>query len=499
MANMTPADIAALKNGQSGYEGGQADAYVLGTELFKSNPSYLGRYYNRGNKKMTTLSKINLFFPGRLSTAPSDSPVIGHLEGVHMRDTFKVSAIAAGSTTNEAIITVDPADQYDRQAERGPVTKQVRARVQDTLEFVAGGDKYVVVAKPTSTTLTIRSFSGTAPSAEITVGATARVGAPIKSEGTDQIAPLIKNRVRWENRFWISDETDVVTGSHLTSRSRILPDGRIYLEGVRDAELRLEYAKSDIFLFGQMVADTVAIGMYSEPLKDTTYLSGTQGLLDYADMVGEEIFIDAAGMTIDDLYAITNIYHDNNFGVDKVLGLFGSNLNQKFDTALADKLNYTWVVGVSDQYVPADARPYWGNTPDEIQGQFMSIGFNGLELNGITFLKTAAPEFNDGGGAGAIGYKDWGVITPFSYIPMEQGNDIPAIGYQYRGTDGYSRENELWVVTGAGNRSILTGTQFSQISKSSEWDAAMYYLRTEIAPEFAGGDQYILVKPNPGS
>lgn len=502
MATMSAADIAAIKGRQGAFQSGQADAFVTGTELFTTNPSYLGKYYARNRKRLTTLAKIRAFFPGRLATSASDSPIIGHFEGIDMRDTVLISAITPGSQTNQAILTIDPSDRYTETPEGAPApVTRTRPRRMDTIEAVAGGDRYVVVAKSADQTqITIESFSGLAPSTEITPGMVVRVAAPIKSEGTEQIAPLRKLRARYTNRFWISPETDVVTGSHLTSRGgwQMLEDGRIYLEGVKDAEFRSEYAKSDVWLFGKQVEEGVSIGMFSEPLGENTYLTGTQGLLDYARMIGEEIEVDPAGLTLDDFYFITNLYHDMGLGIDTAMGLFGSNLNQKVEQAF--DINYSWVIGVSDRYVPADARPYWGNTPDEIQNAFVSLGINGFEVNGVKFLKTMAPEFNDVRGAGAIGYKDWGILVPFGYMPTYGGKEeIPTMGYQYRGTQGYSRENELWVKTGAGNSSILTGTQFSQLTKSSQWDAAQFFLRWEIAPEFAGGDQYITFVPGSGS
>lgn len=503
MATMSQSDIDLIKQGQGAFQSGQADAFVIASDIFANNPSLMGRYYARNRQKMTTLQKLRMFYPGRISTSPSSSPIIGHYEGIDMRNTFTISAIAAGSSTKQAVLTIDPSDRYIETPDGAPAAvTRTRPRVKDTIKVVAGGDTYVVVAKSADQTqITVESFSGLAPSAEISAGTIAVVGAPIKSEGTDQIAPLRKIRARYQNRFWISPETDVVTGSHLTSRgdARMLEDGRIYLEGIKDAEFRSEHNKSWVWLFGEQVATGNSIGMYSDPLQENTYLSGTQGLLDYAAMLGETIEVDAAGMTEADFYGIVNIYHDLGISVDTLMAFLGSNLNQKVESALRDRIDYSWVIGVSDQYVPNDAKPYWGTSEDQIRGAFVNLGINGFVIDNVKFLKTAAPEFNDGRSAGAIGYKDWGVIAPFGYAPTLDGPEIPIMGYQYRGVPGYSRENEVWVKTGAGNSSILTGTTFSQLYKTSEWDAAQFFLRWEIAPEFAGGDQYILLQPAAGS
>lgn len=499
MATMTPADVEAIKGAQSGFQSGQADAFVMASDLFQNNPSYLGQFYNRNNRKMTTLAKIRNFFPGRLTTSPSSSPIIGHYEGIQMRDTVKISAIAAGATANQAVLTIDDADVYTETVDGAPApVTRTRPRVKDTIEAVAGGDRYVVIAKSADQKqITIQSFSGDNPNVEIAAGAIVKVGAPITSEGTDSIAPLRKLRARYTNRFWISPENDVVTGSHLTSRGGwyYLPDGRIYVEGIQDAEIRSEYNKSEVWLLGKEVAQGQSIGMYSDPLKENTYLSGTQGLLDYSMMLGEIFDVPASGMTIDDFYFITNILHDLGLGIDVLMGILGSGLNEKIERGIQEYINYTWVIGVSDQYIPNDAKPYWGNTPEQIQGGWVNLGINGFEVNGVKFLKTAAPEFNDARGGGAIGYKEWGLWMPFGYMDTMDQGQIPRLGYEYRGVPGYSRENELYVVTGAGNSSILTGTKFNQLVKSSEWDAAQFYLRWEIAPHFAGGDQFLVMRP----
>lgn len=503
MATMTQADIDAIRNGQGAFQSGQADAFVIGSDIFANNPSLMGRYYSRNRQKMTTLQKMRMFFPGRLSTSPSSSPIIGHYEGIDMRNTVTISAITAGSAANEAVLTIDPADVYTETpyGAPAPVTR-TRPRIKDTIQVTAGGPLYVVIAKSANQQqITIKSFDSAAPSAEITPGTTVVVGAPIKSEGTDQIAPLRKLRARYENGFWISPETDVVTGSHLTSRgdARMLEDGRIYLEGIKDAEFRSEANKSDVWLFGQQVATGNSIGMYSEPLGENTYLTGTQGLLDYAEMLGETIEVDPAGMTFDDFYGLVNVYHDLGINVETLMMFLGSNLNAKVEAAWSTRIDYSWVIGVSDQYVPQDARSYWGTSEDQIRGAFVNLGINGAVIDNVKFLKTSVPEFNDGRARGAIGYKDWGVIAPFGYAPTLDGPEIPMMGYQYRGVSGYSRENEVWVKTGAGNSSILTGTTFANLYKTSQWDAAQFFLRWEIAPEFAGGDQYIVLQPATGS
>lgn len=504
MSTIDQATIDAIKNGQANFEVGVSDQLLIPTEAFSNNPNFLGKLFKRNNKAIPLLTKMRTFFPGRLSTSESSSPIIGHSEEITLRNTFKVSSITAVSG-NKATIVIDNADVYTYRPDGAPadVTK-TRPRVKDTIYAVAGGDAYVVTAKSADQkTITIESFSGSAPASEILSGQVVRVGAPINSEGSNQIAPLFKHWGRYQNRFWISPETSIVSGSNLTSRGmfEILPDGRIYSQAIEDMDIRSAAAKSDVWLFGKQVESTIS--QYSEPLSENMYLHGTQGLLDYTKMIGEEIEYDpVVGWALEDFYDITNIYHDMGSNVSTVMGLFGSSLNRKIEEGLRSKLNYSWVMGVSDQFVPANAKSYWGNSESEIQGAFLNLGINGFDLDGITFLKTAVGEFNDVHNAGALGYKDWGIIVPMSYTKIKYGSkesSIPTMGYQYRGADGYSRENEMWVITGAGNKSILTGTKFTELNKSSEWDAAQFHMRWEIAPEFSGGDQFALIKPVQGS
>jgi hypothetical protein len=78
----------------------------------------------------------------------------------------------------------------------------------------------------------------------------------------------------------------------------------------------------------------------------------------------------------------------------------------------------------------------------------------------------------------------------------EQADKTPYLGYEYRGTAGYSRENEVWCDSGAGSKAII---RKGDLFKTSEFDAHRTYLRSEIAPHFALGEQFIVMHPQGSS
>lgn len=509
---MSQADIDLLKGqGPSHVEQAAADTFVLDAEIIKDHPNILNTYFTRNGRQMTSLRKFGLIFPGRLSTAPSESPFTSHYEKPFTKRTFTVDAIVAGTVANQAVITLSADDIVTIDNGYGQTYVESMPRVKDTFQATPMGTLYRIIEKSADQSeITVQSFDGSDPETEIEAGMVMTIGASLQGEGMDQNRPLQPRRTKYTNTFWITPETDVVSGSHLTTRVSfdVVPgSGQLFLEGLDDMYVRHEYSKGNIWLFGQQTAQG-AITDYSDLLGANVGVMGSQGLLDYARQMGGEILIDPNDFGVEDMYALAAEYHDLSVGVTDILLGQGYGINQSLERNFAGLglLNYNWVIGVSDKYIDESRRSKWGASLGEegMKGSWISLGFTGFTLGQFNFLQTAIPEFNDSRGPGAIGYNNFMIAMPFgtTNVTGADGRDtlIPYFGYEYRGTAGYSRESELWMKAGAGSAALINSkTRFNGFTKNDQWDGVSFYMRSEIAPHFAKGDAFRIFRPGAAS
>lgn len=472
-------------------ESAQGDVFVLGSTLLQDNPQLLTTYFKESGYPPTTLSKLKMFGMGTPVRKGVEGPITGHYEKARPKDLFTVGEII-GTDGNEITISLADDDMYTSSNTVG-TTVFSRPRVTEVWQFAIQGTQYRIIEKDRTVNphqITLKANRDIDPEDEIVEGMTASYISTLSGEGTGQPEPLRPISYKYTNTFWIAKETDITSGTHLTTTApfQTVPGTNLlWKEGLRDAEMRMEQSKGHIWMFGQR-SDTNIWTDYSDPLKSEVPIPGTQGLLDYALENGLDMEYDSADFDDADLYALSNYFHDIRVGTSEILLIEGYNFNQKIEKFFSTRYNYNWVIGVSDRYVREGVRNARNFDPNGFteEGMFVNMGITGFGLGNFTFLQTSAPELDYIGGAGAIGGKDWAVAVPFGFAG-ESAEYRPYVGYEWRGTAGYNRENELWVNGGAGNDRVVT--------KSSEFDVQNTYMRSEIAPHFALGEQFAVIHP----
>lgn len=469
-------------------ESAQGDVFVLGSTILADNPQLLSTYFKESGYPPTTLSKLKMFGMGTPVRKGVEGPITGHYEKPRPKDLFTVGEIIS-VTDNQIVVALSVDDMYTSANTIG-TTIWSRPRVTEVYQFAINGNQYRVIEKDRSVNphqITLETYTGVDPEDDVVEGAVASWIAQSSGEGTGQPEPLRPLSYKYQNTFWITKETDITSGTHLTTTApfQTVPGTNLlWKEGLRDAEMRMEQAKGHIWMFGKKSTGWTD---YSDPLKSEVPIPGTQGLLDYALENGYDMEYDTADFDDADLYALSNYFHDIRVGTSEILLIEGYNFNQKIEKFFSSRYNYNWVIGVSDRYVREgvrNARNFDSSFTEE--GMFVNLGITGFGLGNFTFLQTNAPELDYIGGAGQIGGKDWAIAVPFGFAG-ESAEYRPYVGYEWRGTEGYSRENELWVNGGAGNDRVVT--------KSSEFDAQNTYMRSEIAPHFALGEQFAVIHP----
>lgn len=493
---MAAYDNPGLQQGlqPSHLESAQGDVFVLGSTLLADNPQLLPTYFKQAGYPPTTLSKLRSFGFGRvnLNSKGVEGPVTGHYEKPRPNELFTVGEIV-GTDGNEITIALAEDDMVTETTTYGTY-KFSRPRVTEVWQFSDAGAQYRIIEKDRTTDphqITLKANADIDPEDEIIEGSQAFYIGTLKGEATGQPEPLRTRQYKYQNTFWITGETDITSGTHMTTAVRFEPvpgSNLLWLEGIKDMEMRHEAAKGKIWMFG---AQAEGWSDYSDAMKADVPITGTQGLLDYALENGYDLEYDPNDFGEADIRAMSSYFHDIRVGESEILLMQGYNVNQLIETFWSDKLNYNWVIGLSERYMSEGVRNARKNSNEFTEeGMFINLGVTGFAMGNYTFLQTAAPEFNYMQGAGAVGYKDWMIAAPFGRAA--DADNTPYLGYEFRGTTGYSRENEVWVESGAGTRAI---TGRSDFLKTSQIDANRTYLRSEIAPHFALGEQFIVFHP----
>lgn len=482
-------------------EGGYSDHFILGSTLLADYPNLLSTYFKNGGKKVPFLNKIKAMGFVKGNSKASDSPLTGHYEKPRTKNTFGISAITAspgspvaGKSIQVALLATDMISSTDSF---GNSTTWSRPRIGENYKF-ADGNTYRIIAKDKTTNphrVTLQPRKSTVDATVgIVVGAKNFYVNPDKGEGTKQIRPLKAQRFKYTNGFTILDETEIVSGSNQTTKVAFKPvpgkDNLLYLEGIEDTEIRHEEAKSNFFLWAE---ESDQLTDYSALLDETVQLKGSEGLIPFIKTAGKIFnFTDVDSYDVDDVFAVSNYYHDLAVGTDTVMVLAGRNLINRKDIFLKDFLDNTKVSYViAENYMQKGmANAKMLDPQFNAEAMFMALEFNGYKIGAVNYVITALAEFNDIYGAGNVGYKDVQIGFPIGMFQSEDKSMVPYVGYEWRGTDGYSRENEVWSTSGAG-RIASTGT----FTKSLEDDGTNLFMRSEIAPHFGLGIQMFIQKP----
>lgn len=475
-----------------------ADQYYLKTDLLREYPNLLPTYFKQGGKQFSTMDFLNVLQFGRLNKTASDSPYTGHWEKPITKTLIHVGSITAGDSGSEAVITLDASDMYTVNNGAGQTYPKSMPRVKDTLDSGVPGLKFQITAKDKTVnpnTITIKSNDGSDPLDAIAEGDVLNVFANVSGEYTGQNSPLQPLRYRYQNTFWISKETDMISGSHLTTKVafNVVPgSNKLYLEGMEDMEERSKTHKGNVFMFGSQATNWTE---YSQPMDEDVTIPGTEGLFDAVSNNGYNMNYDETDFGLNDLRELTNYYQSINISTTDILLLEGITARQILEDGVRDLINYNWCIGISDAYIMKGRKEQWGAAmgkdynPD---GMFLNMGVNGFVLDGYTFMQKGCPEFNNDFGAGAVGnYKKTIIAAPIGFA--RDAEHTPYTGYEYRGTDGYSRENEVWFKAGAGNSGVVGGK--AAFYKTSQYDGVSYYIRWEIAPHFSLLNQFSILKP----
>ncbi len=382
-----------------------------------------------------------------------------------------VAAAAAGATQS---ITLSPTDLNS--------LNQFYPTRTDIV-FYKGGKQGIITAvdvtTPTAPVLTVAPIQdGAAYSLPaVAAGETLSIISNASSEGAGQPLAKTSGYTEFTYNTQIFKTTVGATGTGMTDQTWLtingLPDAPLYTEAMDVMAYRHSLAISHQLLVGVPGNDYLADSTTSRPFKFT------EGMLTVANRLGNPRTYTPGAYNVTDFDAYGRII-DREYGADEVSYRGGLDHMNDVENGL---VNY--LAGTRVQYNDVQKQMYsLGVTQD----MSVNIGFSYLTKGGRVFAFSREPMFTNQQTLGIPGSAKPGtaIITPMGERKdFNSGEMRNVLGYTYKGSGAYSRENETWQVSGAGPGLKVIADDLQNM-----------YMRSEIGGEWFGVNQWIIVTPN---
>jgi len=479
--------------GPSHVQGGAAEVLLTPGDYFRNNPAEQAMYFRQHGLRPTFLHKLQVlgFKKG------TQARYIEHWEEPQVTETFKIGSVvtAAGGAGQAIVLALSADSMRAMDDDMGGIQYGSRPRATET--FVMPDQiEYRITSKneavnPHQITV-IPTVASVNANTALVAGATAYIIGPVKAEATGQVKGLTPWVYKYTNTFAIVDDTDLVSGTIMTIKSPYAPvpgkPAYFYLKGVEDAEKRHERAKGLRAVHGTTFDNA---SDYSEKFAKTFKMKGTEGLLQFARSYGlDDTFNNIASYTLDDIFSIANYFADLQLPYGDIAVMQGSTMKAKTDVLLKDFVSDTFVNYGGDEYMGKSLEAARMEAPQyDASKLFVNFGFGGFHFGGFNFLFTGLNELNNP--APGFNWKQWQLAVPMGFFAdkrKDKDNMTPIMGYEYRENPeiGYSRENEIWHIGGAGP---------AMVNKCSEFDAKESFFRSEFGTHFSHGKWWVVQRP----
>lgn len=484
-------DNAAAQSGggPSHMQGGHAEVLLTPGDYFRNNPAEQAQYFRKNKLRPTFLHQLQVLGYSKSTQAR----YIEHWEEPMTKETFKIGSVvtAAGGVGQEIILAIHADDMYSWSDDQGGTQYGSRPRKTETF-IMSDRNEYRITDKNEGVNphrITVKpTDDGVNANTALTAGATAFIIGPIKAEATGQVKGLTPRVYKYTNTFAIVDDTDLVSGTVMTIKSpfKAVPGkpAYFYLRGFADAEVRHERSKGLRGFFGRTMDNA---SDYSEPFGKTFKIKGTEGFLQFVTSYGlDDPFANLGAYSMDDLTGLTTYFSDLQLPYGDIFVAQGSEIAAKTDNLLKDFVSDTTVSYVAKEYMGAALKAAQMNAPQYNEKKlFVNFGFKGIHYGGYNLLFTSVNEMN----LSVPGLKQTQIAGPMGLFNDKKTDDsTPIMGYEYRSNPeiGYSRENEIWRRGGAGP---------AMVNKTSEFDVAETFLRSEFGMHFSHGQWYVYQHP----
>lgn len=463
-----------LFTGPSHVESGHAD-FLLRTELLRDNAELFDQFIREWGEEYTLMDMMLSLGWG--NSKGYSTPYITHGLDTEDERKFTVGAIVTPQSAagGNVVIAVTAADMKTQTGDDGTSRSFSRGRVFEQL-IAPNGSKWKIVAKNTSVNphqYTLAPRLKTQTQAGVAVNTTFQILAPTTAEAGKQPNGLVGDFDRYRNKFAIIKETDLASGSNLTTRVRDIwqavpgkPNTYVAI-GLEEAEMRHNKNISRILVHAEMSDNWTT---FSEPFDEDVLEHSTEGFLAAAAYGKQMTYDEAAGYDIDDFQRVVSYYRSKRLPATDFMVLQGNKVAGYAQTAL---LEFAKAYSTDSLM----AKKYFGTrygvgerfTADQM---FAAIGFKGIQFNNYNFIFRDFTELNFPEEQGFTFDKNQ------YFIPMKTYRDslndklsYPALQLCHRELNGYSRRMEVW----------KNGSAPARIVNTSEWDVQSNYFRSEVA------------------
>lgn len=447
-------------NRYSSVGGGAASQTVFSEyDLYKPNEliQVFERHYN--------LSGFRLMLKAMGFTRGTTAPTTGHYEYPWNENLITVGAITTASTgpgTN-VIISLDAADMYDASVNISGVAQRASYPIKNEILLFRDGTAAMIVNKDTTTNpllhrLTLRPLDPTVDLAtSVVAGESYFVTTNAHAEGSDLPAGRVPRVIQYHNDFQITKVACATSGSELTNEMYFEPikgkAGSFFLKVEADAIQDFERACDGALIWGQNITNIVE---FVPELGFDAPVRGTEGLITFATTNGNvDNYVAVGGYTMSDFRDLARYYNGERIGTTKLMNLMGFELYNEVEEEMLEMLDGDLAALLTKDFLCGDSM--YPNLPEGVAyapSEFaMRIGFRAVKIAGFEFCFKAFHDFDKKVGAGADGYdyKSWQIVLPVGYSKDKQANTtMPTVGYEWKELSGYSREEVIGDLSGAG-------------------------------------------------
>lgn len=473
-------------------EGGHAD-FLLKTDMMRRNPLAYMKLAQQYNAPVTVIDILeSLGLTSMRDSKAHQSPWVDFYTAHDDDRYFAIGSVVtpqsgAGDPVTVALATSEMKTQDGRRFSRPRKSESIVDKSGNNWKIIekitnTGSNPHQLVLQPQQST-TAATFA--ANDRFFIIG-------PRFAEATGQPKGLRPDYGMYSNRFAIFKETDLTSGTNMTtSQTQLFSVPGLsqwaYVDGIESAEFRHELNKSKAIIFEE-IGDNVFD--YSPDFDEDVLDHSTEGLISSIETQGTTQTWDvSAGYDLDDLRRITSKFRNMRVPSGDILLLQGSEVASAVQAALVDFLG----TDNTDQYIKNKylGQRYKGGERFSADDLYLHMGFKGVNFDNYNIVFREANElsglYGDDNYTGGVDYGTWQFGIPL-YVQKDAKNQkisMPSLQLLHRGqgAGGYNRRNEIWQTGGAG-----------PIRKTDEWDVMRTFLRSEICLMLFAGKFSIIQK-----
>ena len=438
-----------------------------------------------------------------------DKPTTGHYEDSWQVDTVKINAVitpSAGAGTT-VVVELHADSMYDTSQTTGGAAVQTSYVLEKDVIELFDRTQVRVESKDTSVSphrLTLKPLLSTVDLAgKISPNDEFGIVYNMWAEGDGLPKGRAPRIAKYTNTFGMIKHVCGSTGSELTNAvyHEVIPGQEgsagdtIYTKIKYDELERYEMSKSGLLLFGQQPDNLTDLAAGTN-IDTTVY--GTEGMIDFALTSGTIDTYVPGTYVIQDFDEIADVYYDERVAASSdIICWDGPDIAKETENALIDLFaqNYApFVDRLVDQFSSYMTEGYQEGLDAKPTDAVVSFGYSAVQKSGFTFHLKRLSEFNDIkrlGGA-SYGYRKYRISMPVDWrVNVLDNTSRPTVGYEWKEKNGYSRNNVIGTISGAG----VGGDNTPFGPAVHENDTTKYFLLSECAAHFAVGNGIVTQRP----